>query len=213
MSKYDLNYHAFYNNDVAANRKNVINYSSRAIPVRLNGYNTYALIDELADNTVHSRYLNDCLVTWNVKDCPDLQIGNAALGLVGELLEYNEDPDIDELGDVLYYRTIFKYLMCDSLEYSNLSYEQLKSLSKKNHPDIIQTMHGLLLDVGKKVAYHGKYDTEKTRERYYTAISILDDFILYQFDILNKSFEEVYSHNINKLSNRHGKTFNPGYTV
>ena len=150
------------------------------------------VVQEAFENTLHFRYGQECLKTWNMDCAPHVQISNAVLGIVGEMIEveevyedfYNLDRKnlmLDELGDVMYYRAIFCMLMGDTLE--NYSSYEKSSLSNSIK---------LLSDVAKKVTYHGKWQTEKTMSRYDTGMFALDGWIIDMLSCYDFSRRDVY---------------------
>jgi len=175
--------------------------------IRENPYgNVDEIMKEMLSNTPEFRYLSSCLKTWNVRDNINLQVANAGLGLIGELFEYFESPSHDELGDVLYYRALLRYLLSDTQKISSDM-----SISDGNFSYDVMT--SFLADVSKKVAFHDRYNDKKTRNRYSIAMEMLDAFLLYDlhYVLMLDSFDSTYEMNINKLSQRHPKGFKPNY--
>lgn len=153
---------------------------------------------------IHFQYLLNALKTWNKRYCQFEQINNAVLGVLGEIAELeNSRSDwadrTDELGDVLYYRTILKYLVGDSLEYSEGAFGDVLEITM------------LLTDFAKKTLYHDKWSDGETRENYRLGIGYVDNYIIEKLDELGTDFYTVYTWNVNKLSKRHGASFNPNH--
>lgn len=166
------------------------------------GVNQEKLINEIGENTPEVQYMVECVKTWNRKYSLAEQIANACLGLIGEIVEYYEVYTADEFGDVLYYRTILKMLMGDSLEYN---------YDASCETTLWQAI-GLLSDVGKKVAFHNKLGNEKTMERYKEAIQRIDNMILGECATLfHYDMRALERYNIEKLNKRHGNVFTPTY--
>lgn len=157
--------------------------------------------------TVWCDYLHGVNRTWNVKYGPAFQVSNACHGIVGELAELvnesflNDEKIIDELGDVLYYRTVFCSLYGLDL-----------TLRGSNDYDG-DTLTMLLSDVGKKAAFHDKVDSEKVINKVREAIWHLDPIINYWLVQFGLQLNDVMQYNLNKLSGRHNQgKFNPNYT-
>lgn len=156
---------------------------------------------------IHFQYLLNALKTWNKRYCQFEQINNAVLGVLGEIAEYENSRlgwavKLDELSDIIYYRTILKYLVGDSLTYP-FEYDD----------DVIDVTEitMLLADFAKKVLYHDKWLADKTRDRYRRGISYVDLYIIEEIANLGTNFATIYAYNVNKLSNRHGASFNPNH--
>lgn len=197
----------FYNTELAQLRNNPIHQvCGDSIPIREDGINVSALMDEIDSETMHAKYLISALRTWNIKYCPEEQIANACLGIVSEIVElfYDDKPE-SELGDLLYYRIILRYLMGDSLEFESTHSGTLR--------DAFSNASMFIADVGKKVAYHDKFLAEQTRTRYRTGMQAVDTIIVYFLHKLGTPLHEIYNQNIAKLAARHSNgKFNPGYT-
>ena len=168
------------------------------------------LLKHIETETVWFKYAMGCLKTWNQDYLPYIQVANAALGVVGEFGEVNDllidltstDLIIDELGDLLYYRTMFCLLMgldFDLRKTSNDSNNTWKAIS-------------YLCDVGKKVPFHEKFHNNKTYQRAMYGITVIDVFIQNTLLIINAKLDDVMQLNLDKLSQRHSKgKFNPNY--
>lgn len=188
------------------NENEVTKYHGDEIFIRAEGINPIGLEDEILEDILPSQYLKSCLKTWNTRDNFKLQLANAGLGLVGELAEYLQTRTIDEMGDVLYYRAIYRYLMGDTI---NLSFtEYVYELNWE------LVMISLLSDVAKKVVFHDRLSSQKTRDRYYKGMNYLDMFIKYELtnSLAPVTLEEIMRLNIEKLQTRHHNgVFNPNY--
>ena len=168
-------------------------------------FNLPELMRNIDEEDINYLYLKTSLKTWNQNVCQLEQINNAVLGIIGELAEYLEslsgDELLDELGDLIYYRTILKYLVGDNLAYNKVN----------SNFDGIFKIVGSLADFSKKILYHGKWEIPKTRTKYIEAIAILDNLIINDIDILGATLSEVHTRNVDKLQNRHGSSFNPSH--
>ena len=234
----------FYGTDLASIRPNAVDtQAGDSLPIRVDGLDWRTLIDEIDEGTIHANYLLDALKTWNIKYCPNEQIANACLGLIGELSEYIINPSQDELSDIIYYRAINRYLFADSLDYSAadlypldvqewssllIDYAGYEENEAEQHAEflvylvnndivvfvfeVFVLISGMLSDVGKKVAYHDKFLSEKVQNKYRLGMYLVDLFILSEVNSLYTTLEEIYAYNIEKLSARHGESFNPNYT-
>lgn len=158
--------------------------------------------------TIWCDYLHGVNRTWNVKYGPAFQVSNACHGIVGELAELmcelstdDEVNIISELGDVLYYRTVFCSLYGLDL-----------TLRGSNDFDR-DTLTMLLSDIGKKAAFHNKIDSEKVIGKVREAIWHLDPIINHWLINFELQLDAVMQYNLNKLSGRHNEgKFNPNYT-
>ena len=140
------------------------------IVIRSEGVDPASLEKELEE---WESYLKYCLRTWNSTNTLNIQVANAALGLLGELAEYLTSPSEDELGDVLYYRAILCYLMGRGTHIDTCG---LTVFDDEFNYDLI---FAYLADVGKKVAFHDKFSNAKLRHRFQTAMSMLDAVLTY----------------------------------
>lgn len=151
--------------------------------------------------------MKDFLRTWNVKYNPNLQINNAACSAAGELAEClaSDTPEEikDELGDVIYYRYLLRYLMGDSLTLFG-------STVNLSQVGMLNTI-ALLCDVGKKIAYHDGYGTDKVTNRYMKVAESLDTAINTIAQKNNLNIDDVVNHTVQKLRKRHGAQFTPNY--
>ena len=169
------------------------------------------VVQEAFENTLHFRYGQQCLKTWNMDHNHPQQISHAVHGLVGELIEFGDEhlrPDkddekiIDELGDVLYYRAILKFLMGDVATY------------EPSNKRSVLTAINKFSDIAKKIAYHKTWDSDKVRTRYAEGIQYLDNYLTTVMTMRDLSLQQVQQHNINKLqgvNGRHTNGFNPNY--
>lgn len=168
------------------------------------GINPSGLVDEISTDELFGSYLKGCIRTWNTSNPPLLQIPNAALGLIGEICEYTDSGTLDEFGDLIYYRAIFRYLLGDVTEiYST------KTVWEFNLTETIN----LIADVAKKFVYHTKMHDVKTLGRYHQAFDMLDALLLHNLKHIHKldSFQPVFEYNLSKLAKRHQVGFNPNY--
>ena len=156
---------------------------------------------EQLSETRWGEYIAYAVKTWNHSDAPILQIANACAGITGELAECYLNPTLDEMGDLLYYRNIFRYLMADDFDFTSPLVAQ----------DTDKLMYGISMisDVGKKIGFHNKLSDPKTNNRYLQGIEIVDTFIQNWCSRMNLSHWDVMDYNIEKLKSRHGDSFNP----
>lgn len=109
-----------------------------------------------------------------------------ALGLVGEVAEYWDDPTIDEAGDVLWYREALGE--CYGLE-PGLGWSEYSA-------DDIRAMAGRVAEAVKKVEGHDRQDL----------MPRLVDQLKYFYSALRydycQSLESVMEHNVKKLRER-----------
>lgn len=187
------------------NEDEVTKYHGDVISIRSEGINPVGLEDEILQNTLSSKYLQSCLKTWNIRDNFKMQLANAGLGLVGELTEYFQTRTPDEMGDILYYRAIYRYLMGDTIAITDIDY-----VYELNWELVIISM---LADVAKKVVFHDRITSPKTRDRYNKGMAYLNMFIRYEFanTLAPVTLDEVMQMNIEKLQGRHSEGFNPNY--
>lgn len=177
--------------------------------IRNNNGELLSLISQLSDETDRDGIYTICaLQTWNVNCCPDEQIANACFGVIGELAEVMLCDDMDEfpgeLGDVLYYRYILRYLCGKSLA--------LPQFYVAYREEEFAIVVNLLADVGKKTAYHGKFSSEKVQDRLARALYVLDSIILSLIMQEGLDIDVLLLSNLTKLQARHGASFNASYT-
>lgn len=183
--------------------------------------NVSAFIASASNKTETFSYLLGCMRTWNREFPLALQICNASMALAGEIAELMlastnsiRDDIADELGDILYYRTVLRSLMGDNIEHdTNPYYRGIK-------PSDIYHAVSYLTDVGKKIAFHNRYGVAKTMARYEIAMDMVDKIIAAYITGIymnkdNTSCEkilvEVQLNNLNKLFQRHGVSFQTNY--
>lgn len=187
------------------NEDEVTKYYGCDLFIRTTGINPKGLENELLENIIPSEYLKSCLATWNIRDNINFQLANAGLGLVGELTEYFQTRTPDEMGDILYYRAIYRYLMGDTIAITDIDYVY------ELHWELV--IISMLADVAKKVVFHDRITSPKTRDRYNKGMTYLDMFIRYEFanTLAPVTLDEVMKMNIKKLQGRHSEGFNPNY--
>lgn len=192
----------YFYNEVERRNKHIVS-TKDTIALPLYGYNIIALRKEIATENIFGEYLLNCIRTWNQSSPPLYQIPNAALGLIGEVAEYMEKPSIDELGDILYYRSILLWLLGEYTQIYEMTFIDFK----------FNDFALLLSDFTKKAVYHDKmYDT-KTVMKYRNAMSILDAYIWKEMKTRYnlRNFDVIFQENIAKLSQRHVEGFDPNY--
>jgi len=170
-------------------------------------------LQHIEKETGWCKYLLGCLQSWNQETLVPLQVSNAAHGVVGELAEVltssidmsSSDAVIDELGDLLYYRTIFAFLMGIDLD--------LRPTKENVTEGEIWSAISNLCDVGKKVGFHHKFNNEKTYNRTFNGLAVVDTFIKDTLEFYNHlTLDDVMQLNLAKLSKRHSQgKFNPNY--
>ena len=174
-------------------------------------HNIRGSLEDMVEGGQEYHFTQQCLKTWNMDHNHPQQISHAVHGLVGELIEFGDEhlrPDkddekiIDELGDVLYYRAILKFLMGDVAAYEPSDKRSVLTAINK------------FSDIAKKIAYHKTWDSDKVRTRYAEGIQYLDNYLTTVMTMRDLSLQQVQQHNINKLqgvNGRHTNGFNPNY--
>lgn len=101
-------------------------------------------------------YQQACLRTWNTKPPREMQIANAALGIVGETTEWLDldgPPRGEELGDVWYYAAVLAHLVGMG-EPKPSRFAPWGVIAARYV--VIQTRAGHVAEAAKKAAFHGK---------------------------------------------------------
>lgn len=195
-----------YINTEVMNNYDLLNRVKATFPadfyIYTNGVNP-ELCHEHLQETKWGDYVAYALSTWNQYFSPALQISNACQGITGELAECYLNPSLDEIGDLTYYRNILRYRMADGFDFTVMP----RTLVEED----IMFGISMISDVGKKIGFHNKLGDSKTNGRYSDGITIVDIFIQNWCNKNNLTHWDVMDYNVEKLSQRHGKSFNSNY--
>jgi hypothetical protein len=133
--------------------------------------------------------------TWNTNTPEQYQPANAALGVVGEVREFIDDPTVDEAGDVLYYLTTLRRLV-------GLPVLEKYRLNGENLPIEIPPTAFRLAEYVKKHVFHG--------DDHARSINAATQALFGQLTAAMQGFagmDAVRAANIAKLTDRHPDGF------
>lgn len=184
-----------------------------AITIPHYAVNAPRFLQHFVEEDMWSKYVRGCLRTWNHNLTYAQQIGHATAGLAGEiceamLLDLNVDSKGDvmsEIGDIIYFRTMARYLFGDSLVMQPTD-------ENTRRVDVFYIMN-YILSVGVKAAFQDSLENKKVIHRYTTIIPLVDNFIVECIEHSSLQLDEVLQFNLDKLNARYeGGKFDSSHT-